>query len=78
MTFQPELSTIAVSGCMCPKTQASPTDLIVDSEDFVWSAHWDGWRVTRYDPAGKIEREIRLPGANATCFFFGLISYQKE
>jgi sugar lactone lactonase YvrE len=54
-----------------PEDAGVPDGLIVDSEDFVWSAHWDGWRVTRYDPAGKIEREIRLPVANATCLCFG-------
>jgi len=54
-----------------PEDTGVPDGLIVDSEDFVWSAHWAGWRVTRYDPAGKIEREIRLPVANATCLCFG-------
>jgi L-arabinonolactonase len=54
-----------------PETAGMPDGLIVDSEDFVWSAHWGGWRVTCYDPAGKIEREVRLPVANATCLGFG-------
>jgi sugar lactone lactonase YvrE len=54
-----------------PEEAGVPDGLIVDSEDFVWSAHWGGWRITRYDPAGKIEREIRLPVANVTCLGFG-------
>ena len=54
-----------------PEEAGLPDGLIVDSEGFVWSAHWGGWRVTRYDPAGKIEREIRLPVQNVTCFAFG-------
>jgi sugar lactone lactonase YvrE len=54
-----------------PEEAGAPDGLIVDSEDFIWSAHWGGWRVTRYDPAGKIEREIRLPVANVTCLGFG-------
>jgi sugar lactone lactonase YvrE len=54
-----------------PETAGMPDGLIVDSEDFVWSAHWGGWRVTRYDPTGKIERKVRLPVANATCLGFG-------
>ena len=54
-----------------PKEDGLPDGLITDSEGFVWSAHWGGWRVTRYDPTGKIEREIRLPVENVTCFAFG-------
>jgi len=54
-----------------PKETGAPDGLIVDSENFIWSAHWGGWRITRYDPAGKIEREIRLPVANVTCLGFG-------
>jgi sugar lactone lactonase YvrE len=48
-----------------------PDGLIVDQEGFIWSAHWNGWRVTRYDPDGKIEREVKLPAANVTCMAFG-------
>lgn len=54
-----------------PEETGAPDGLIVDSEDFIWSAHWGGWRITRYDPAGKIEREIRLPVENVTCLGFG-------
>ena len=54
-----------------PEEAGAPDGLIVDSEDFIWSAHWGGWRITRYDPAGKIEREIRLPVENVTCLGFG-------
>jgi sugar lactone lactonase YvrE len=54
-----------------PEEAGAPDGLIVDSEDFIWSAHWGGWRITRYDPTGKIEREIRLPVANVTCLGFG-------
>ncbi len=54
-----------------PEEAGAPDGLIVDGEDFVWSAHWGGWRVTRYDPAGNIERELRLPVANVTCMCFG-------
>jgi sugar lactone lactonase YvrE len=54
-----------------PEETGAPDGLIVDSEDFIWSAHWGGWRITRYDPTGKIEREIRLPVENVTCLGFG-------
>ncbi len=54
-----------------PRETGLPDGLTVDSEGFLWAAHWDGWRVTRYDPCGKLEREIRLPVQNVTSVAFG-------
>lgn len=54
-----------------PTEAGYPDGLIVDRDGFVWSAHWGGSRVTRYDPEGKIERVIRLPVPNVTCMGFG-------
>lgn len=48
-----------------------PDGLTVDSEGGIWSAHWGGWKVTRYDPTGKVEREIHLPVAYPTSCAFG-------
>lgn len=48
-----------------------PDGLTVDSEGFVWNAQWGGWNVTRYDPAGNVERVIQLPAAQITCPAFG-------
>ncbi len=54
-----------------PKAEGLPDGLTVDSEGFVWSAHWGGWRVTRYDPTGQVERVIKMPVPNATSCAFG-------
>ena len=54
-----------------PEEDGWPDGLIVDAEGFIWSAHWAGWRITRYDPTGRAEREVRFPVANPTCFAFG-------
>jgi sugar lactone lactonase YvrE len=54
-----------------PQEEGLPDGLTVDSEGFVWSAHWGGWRVTRYDPTGKVERVIQMPVPNATSCAFG-------
>jgi len=54
-----------------PADTGLPDGLIVDADGFVWSAHWAGSRVTRYDPDGAIERQIPVPVTNATCLGFG-------
>jgi sugar lactone lactonase YvrE len=43
----------------------------VDSEGFVWSAFWGGWKVVRYNPEGKVDREFRTPVPNPTSCTFG-------
>ena len=54
-----------------PEDAGKPDGLTVDSQGFVWAAHWGGWRVTRYDPAGNLEREVRFPTELVTCIGFG-------
>ena len=54
-----------------PADTGLPDGLTVDAEGFVWSAHWAGARVTRYDPDGAIERQILVPVTNATSLGFG-------
>lgn len=48
-----------------------PDGLTVDADGRVWSAHWDGWRVTCYTPGGRVEREITLPVQRPTSCTFG-------
>lgn len=54
-----------------PQDAGFPDGLIVDAQGYLWSAHWGGWRVTRYTPDGRIDRELRLGVANVTCMAFG-------
>jgi len=54
-----------------PEEEGYPDGLTVDSEGFIWSAHWDGWRITRYDPDGKIDKVIYLPVQRPTSCTFG-------
>jgi len=51
--------------------QGYPDGLTVDSEGFVWNAHYDGWRITRYAPDGRVDRVIRLPVQHVTSLTFG-------
>jgi sugar lactone lactonase YvrE len=48
-----------------------PDGMTVDSEGGVWSVRWGGWKITRFDPAGKAEREIKLPVECPTSCAFG-------
>ena len=54
-----------------PENEGMPDGLIVDAEGFIWNGHWNGWRLTRYDPAGKIERQIPFPVQHVISFAFG-------
>lgn len=49
----------------------APDGATVDTEGFVWLAHWDGWQLTRHDPTGRTERVVRLPVQRPTCPAFG-------
>jgi len=52
--------------------QGMPDGMTVDAQGGIWICHWDGWRVTRFLPNGKIDREIRLPCPLVTsCAFAG-------
>ena len=45
--------------------------MTVDAEGFLWNAHWDGWRITRYDPDGRIDRVLTVPVPKPTSIAFG-------
>lgn len=54
-----------------PDDDSVPDGLTVDSEGFVWAAHWGGYKVVRYDPDGKAEREVRVNAPQVTSCAFG-------
>ncbi len=54
-----------------PQDQGMPDGLIIDAEGFLWSAHWQGFRITRYDPDGTVERVVPVPVPTPTCLAFG-------
>jgi sugar lactone lactonase YvrE len=54
-----------------PGEASVPDGLTVDSEGCIWSARWGGWRLVRYDPQGKPERELVLPVQYPTSCTFG-------
>jgi sugar lactone lactonase YvrE len=54
-----------------PENEGMPDGLIVDAEGFIWNGRWAGWKITRYDPDGRIERQIRFPVQHVISFAFG-------
>ena len=48
-----------------------PDGSTVDSEGFVWNAQWDGWRLVRYAPDGRVDRILPLPVQKPTSCMFG-------
>ncbi|WP_162918924.1 SMP-30/gluconolactonase/LRE family protein [Taklimakanibacter deserti] len=43
----------------------------IDAEGFIWNTHWDGWKVVRYAPDGRIDRVVELPIQKPTSCMFG-------
>jgi sugar lactone lactonase YvrE len=48
-----------------------PDGLTVDREGYVWVAVYDGWKVMRFDPSGKIDAEIKMPVSRPSSCAFG-------
>lgn len=48
-----------------------PDGSCVDAEGGVWNAEWEGRRVVRVAPNGKIDRIIEVPVWKPTCCAFG-------
>ena len=71
--FDPRAGTVSRRRVLVtvPEQEGYPDGLIVDADGFLWSAHWQGFRLTRYDPQGKKERHVPVPVPTATCMAFG-------
>ncbi len=54
-----------------PKGKGVPDGSCVDAEGFIWNAVWEGYRVERFAPDGRIDRTIDVPVAKPTCTAFG-------
>lgn len=54
-----------------PDDDGLPDGLTVDSQGFVWSAIWDGWKLIRFAPDGTVDREVAMPVQRPTSCTFG-------
>ena len=48
-----------------------PDGMCFDAEGCLWVAHWDGGRITRRDPQGRVIRRVDLPAPRITNVCFG-------
>ncbi|MBU6267627.1 MAG: SMP-30/gluconolactonase/LRE family protein [Sphingomonadales bacterium] len=48
-----------------------PDGVVLDSEDCLWVALWDGWGVRRYAPDGTLLAQVDFPCARVTKLAFG-------
>lgn len=48
-----------------------PDGSCVDAEGFLWNAVWEGYRVERWSPKGRLDRVIEVPVLKPTCCAFG-------
>jgi len=48
-----------------------PDGSIVDADGCLWNAQWNGGRVVRYRPDGRVERVIEVPCRHPTSLSFG-------
>jgi sugar lactone lactonase YvrE len=55
-----------------PQGIGRPDGMTVDCDGMLWIAHWDGGRVSRWDPrTGTMLQEIAIPALNVTSCTFG-------
>jgi sugar lactone lactonase YvrE len=53
------------------ETEGHPDGIVVDSEDCLWVALWDGWGVRRYAPDGTLLLHVSFPCARVTKLALG-------
>jgi len=65
---------IAINGRLFAEVDSNggyPDGSTVDSDGYLWNCEWEGHRIVRYDPRGRVDRVIRLPVSKPTCCAFG-------
>lgn len=53
-----------------------PDGLTLDNEDNIYSCHWAGFKITKYNPKGEILESIKLPVPNISSCCFGGLDYK--
>jgi sugar lactone lactonase YvrE len=53
-----------------------PDGMTVDADGNVWSARWDGYRLTQYSPEGKELQRVKFPTKKVSSVIFGGPEYK--
>ncbi|MEM7371956.1 MAG: SMP-30/gluconolactonase/LRE family protein [Bacteroidota bacterium] len=69
--YNPANSAISNERVLVKDTDCYPDGMTVDSQGYLWSAKWDGWRVVRYSPDGQIDKIVEVPVQRPTSVMFG-------
>jgi L-arabinonolactonase len=48
-----------------------PDGSCIDADGCIWNAQWNGRRVVRFMPDGRVDRVVPVPALNPTCVSFG-------
>jgi len=48
-----------------------PDGSCIDADDFLWNCQWDGARIARYAPDGRLDRVVPMPVPRPTSCCFG-------
>lgn len=60
-----------------PAEEGLPDGMTIDADGMLWVALWDGWGISRYDPAtGECLDRIKLPVSRVTSCTFGGKDYK--
>lgn len=73
-SFDAEHGTITnpTVACSISKEDGYPDGMTIDTEGMLWIAHWDGWKVTQWNPTDGVKLQtIKLPVARVTSCTFG-------
>jgi len=57
--------------CTTLDQPGNPDGSTIDSEGYLWNAQWNGWRVVRYAPNGRIDRIVEMPIQYPSSCMFG-------
>lgn len=76
VVYRTRLGSDGTPGEMQPFTrfgadEGYPDGMAIDAQDHLWIAHYDGGRVSRFDPRGVRVAAIRFPVARVTACTFG-------
>jgi len=71
--YDPKIGTIGEPTIFAriPDTDGYPDGLTVDAEGYIWCAHWNGGRLTRFSPDGQTDKIIEFPVPLVTSCTFG-------